>query len=100
MAGCCVEGNKPSSFIKCAHISECLKDCWLRKENSAIWSVSLHLLSSFVMLWGPLQIQCNACLNNTIAQFAPSLLIYIFLVYLSTLSTTQITASDGEKIGE
>jgi hypothetical protein len=100
MAGSCVKGNESSSLKKCAHIYECLKGCFLRKKNSASWHLSLYSLFSFAMLWRPLQIQYNACLNNTITQFACSLLIYIFLVYLSTLSTTEITASDGEKIGE
>lgn len=100
MAGFCLQGNEPSSFIKCAQIFEFLKDCCLRKENSAPWSSSIHLSLSFAMLQRPLQIRYNACLNNTTTQFACSLLIYIFLVYLPTLSTTQIRASDGEKIGE
>jgi hypothetical protein len=100
MAGCCVQGNEPSSIIKCAQIFECLKDCWLRMENPAPWNLSINLLFSFAMLWGSLQIRYNTCLNNTITQFACSSFIYTFLVYLSTLSTTQITAADGEKIGE
>ena len=60
----------------------------------------ITLLFSFAMLWGSLQIRCNACLNNTITQFAYSLFIYIFLVYLSAQSTAQITAADVGKIGE
>jgi hypothetical protein len=60
----------------------------------------LYLLFSFSVLWGSLQIRYNACLNTTITQFACGLFIYIFLVYLSALSTVLITTSDGEKIGE
>jgi hypothetical protein len=49
---------------------------------------------------GSLKIRYNACLNNVITQFACSLFIYIFLVYLSVQSTAQITAVDVGKIGE
>ena len=52
MAGCCVQVNEPSSIIKFARISECLKDCWLREENSAPRSLSFNLLFSFAMIWG------------------------------------------------
>jgi len=49
VAGCCENGNEPSSYIKCGDFFEYLMTYWLLKKDDGAWSYLVVYLVDYVV---------------------------------------------------